>query len=628
MTRVVATAGHVDHGKSTLLRRLTGMEPDRWDEERRRGLTIDLGFVWTTFDGPDGPLTVAFVDVPGHERFVPNMLAGAGAVADALLVVAADDGWSAQTAEHVAALDLLGVRGVVVAVTKVATVGADRVSEVCDDVSARLDGTSFAGAPVMALDSVTGEGLDAFASVLLDRLAVLPAVSGAPGGRLWVDRAFTIAGAGTVVTGTLQGGGLRTGGEVEHAPSGRLLRVRGLHALGEVVAEAPPGTRVAVNLARVEADDIHRGDALLMAPCPPTSTVEVVLRSVAHRPIDERGAWHLHVGSAEVPVRVRPVLGTIPPGGTGTARLELARPLPLWHGDRFVLRSVGTRTTPAGGRVLDPRPTSPPRGSSARLERAERLEDLSLAQDGTSRVGALLRLHGGHLPAGDVRALLGPGSVPAGADLAELAELGDELVTAEVLARWRDAALDAVAGVPPERGAFVSAVVAAVARAGCPDQLCRPVVDELRRAGGLASLGDVLIRPEDAATHRAARTARRDAVLEAMTRTPLAPPDLDTVAGPLGVVGGELQALFDDGLLVDLGHDVVMAQSAVDLAVRTLRDGVGSEPFTVARARDLWGSSRRHAVPLLEHLARRGVTSSDGVTHRLAAADAGSSRGR
>src|SRR4051794_39959356 len=256
---VVATAGHVDHGKSTLVRALTGMEPDRFEEERRRGMTIDLGFAWTTLPGGE---VVAFVDVPGHERFVPTMLAGVGPVPAVLLVVAADEGWMPQTAEHVAALDALGVRHALLAVTRSDLAPAGPVA---DDVRTRLAGTSLAGLPAVAVSARTGAGLDQLRSGLARLVAGVTAPDVSAPVRLWVDRSFSIRGSGTVVTGTLQAGTLRSGDELTLLAGGAergLLRVRGLQSLGAAVSEVPPVARVAVNLRGLEKEDVARGDVL------------------------------------------------------------------------------------------------------------------------------------------------------------------------------------------------------------------------------------------------------------------------------------------------------------------------------------------------------------------------------
>lgn len=622
MMRVVATAGHVDHGKSTLLRALTGMEPDRWEEERRRGLTIDLGFVWTTLEGPEGPMTVAFVDVPGHQRFVPNMLAGAGSVTAALLVVAADDGWSAQTSEHVAILDLLAVRGVVTAITKSSLVGASRISEVMAEVSGRLEGTTLQDAPMVVVDGVTGHGLPELAELLTGRLAKIPASVGMGTRRLWIDRVFTVPGAGTVVTGTLQGGTLTVGQEVSHAPSGQTFRIRGLHALGEPVDQASAGTRVAVNLARVAVHELARGDALLDDDWLTTSTVDVMLQATSHGPIGARGAWHLHVGSAEVPVRVRPLLDEIPPGERGPARLDLVHALPLRHGDRFVLRAVGARATAAGGQVLDPAPGPRAKGMIARLELAEKLETLDAGADPQDRLAALLQLHDGHMLQQRARASL---ELPDDLSHEAVVPLGEALVLAHTLTAWEQAAYDVVRDARPERGVYLTEVAAAMGRAGCPEPLRRTLIERLTANQQLHAQGDILTDPVSTATYLDARARRQAAVMEAMSRDPLSPPDLDQVTRATGMVGAELQELFDVGELLQLG-DVVVASTAVERARRLLRERLADEAFTASEAREVWQTTRKYALPMLEHLARVGTTTFDGTHHHLAAIVDGSRR--
>ncbi|MBY8852159.1 50S ribosome-binding GTPase, partial [Saccharothrix sp. MB29] len=292
--RVIATAGHVDHGKSTLIRLLTGMEPDRWAEERRRGLTIDLGFAWATL--PGGP--VAFVDVPGHERFTTNMLAGVGPVPAAMLVVAADEGWMPQSAEHLAALDGLGVRHGLLVVTR-----ADLADPGPALVEARghLAGTSLHGVRSVAVSGRTGEGLDGLRAALDEVARALPEPDPAADVRLWVDRSFTVRGAGTVVTGTLGAGTVSVGDELELG--GRRVPVRGLQSLGEPVERVGGVARVAVNLRGVERDQVGRGDALLTPGAWPAVRELDVRLSAPEVP----ARLVLHVGSAAVPAHVRPL---------------------------------------------------------------------------------------------------------------------------------------------------------------------------------------------------------------------------------------------------------------------------------------------------------------------------------
>ncbi|HET6211527.1 MAG TPA: selenocysteine-specific translation elongation factor, partial [Micromonosporaceae bacterium] len=357
---VVATAGHVDHGKSTLLRALTGMEPDRWAQERERGMTIDLGYVWATL--PSGA-PLAFVDVPGHERFVPNMLAGVGPVPAVLFVVAADEGWMPQSAEHLAALDALGVRHGLLVVTR-----ADLGDAALAAAEAReyLRGTSLADIEAVCVSAVTGAGLgDLWAA--LDRLvAALPAPDPAAPLRLWVDRVFVIRGSGTVVTGTLGAGTIRVGDELQVGAD--RVRVRGLQALQRRCEEVSPVARVAVNLRGAPRAGLRRGSALLT---PDRWQLTDVLDAWLDLPPGEDAvppaASTLHIGSARVPARMR-LLG--PPDGSRLAvRLSLGSPLPLHIGDRALLRDASqTRGTRVLGRVtaLDVRPPAlRRRGASA-----------------------------------------------------------------------------------------------------------------------------------------------------------------------------------------------------------------------------------------------------------------------
>ncbi|WP_415823005.1 GTP-binding protein, partial [Mycobacterium senriense] len=326
---VLATAGHVDHGKSTLLQRITGMRPDRLAEERRRGLTIDLGYAWTEIDGRQ----LAFVDVPGHERFVANMLAGVGAVPAVVFVVAATEGWMPQSEEHLAALDALGVGHGLLVISKADLADPGPAAA---QASERLAATSLAGIPVAIgtdLDRVRAELV-----ALTDRLSAPD-----PGAdvRLWVDRSFTVRGAGTVVTGTLAAGTVRVGDELEHA--GRRVTVRGLQSLGRAADAVGPVSRVALNLRGVDRHDIGRGDTVRTPGAwLDTAEIDVALRSAdtLHRQLV------LHIGSAAVPVLVRRL-------GPAGARLRLARPLPLRVGDIGLLRDPGEHRIAAGVEVLD-----------------------------------------------------------------------------------------------------------------------------------------------------------------------------------------------------------------------------------------------------------------------------------
>ncbi|HWC43027.1 MAG TPA: selenocysteine-specific translation elongation factor, partial [Actinomycetota bacterium] len=375
MPPVIGTAGHVDHGKSALIQALTGTDPDRLAEEKARGMTIDLGFAWTTL--PSGR-EVGFVDVPGHERFVHNMLAGVGGIGCALFVVDAHEGWRPQSAEHLAILDLLGVPAGVVALTKVDLVDAPTRDRVAAEVADRLRGTTLAGAAVVPTAAPSGFGVAALAAALDDALDGLGEAPHRGRPRLPVDRVFTMRGSGTVVTGTLSGGTLRAGGEAELLPAGRRVRVRGLQGHGRPLAEAVGARRLAVNLAGVGTDQVARGDVLVLAgQWAATTTADCRLRCLpgAPAPLRGRGAYLLYAGAAETPVRLQPLdAAELHPGADGLVRLHLARPLVLDVFEPVVLRDSGRDETVGGGRVLDPFPPAAVRGTAARVRRTEELE--------------------------------------------------------------------------------------------------------------------------------------------------------------------------------------------------------------------------------------------------------------
>ena len=568
---VIATAGHVDHGKSALVRALTGMEPDRWAVERRRGLTIDLGFAWTTL--PSGR-RLAVVDVPGHERFVGNMLAGVGSVPAALVVVAADDGWSAQTAEHVAVLDALGVRHALLAVTKADLADA---APVLADARERLSTTSMGDVPGVAVSARTGDGVPALVTALEGLLAGLPAPDPAAPVRLWVDRAFTIRGAGTVVTGTLAAGAVTAGDRLRLGD--REVAVRGVQSLGEPVERATATARVALNLRGLAVDDIARGDALL-TPYAFRSTDVVDVALTGKR--DERLPAEpvVHVGSATVGARLRPLDDAV-------VRLRLQHPLPLRVGDRLLLRDPGSRRV-LGADVLDVDPPELRRRGAAR-QRAAELAARPAGADGASAELVRRRV----VRADDFVAMGWP--VPAGAVVSGpwlLAPgLPDELAgrVPQVVARYRQ--LRPLEPGPPE--------------------------EVLRRALDLpdAELLAAVVRPPFAlrdgrvldadATLPAAVQAAVDAIRTRLAADPFAAPEApQLVAAGLGP--RELAAAVRSGQLVRVADGVYLAPDVAGQARSRL--ATLEQPFTVSQARQAWGTSRRVAVPLMEWLDAHGVT--------------------
>jgi selenocysteine-specific elongation factor len=566
---VLATAGHVDHGKSTLVRALTAMEPDRWAEERRRGMTIDLGFVWTSL--PSGA-TVAFVDVPGHERFVPNMLAGVGPAPAAMIVVAADEGWMPQSAEHLAALDALGVRHGLLAVTRsdLADPG-----EATTRALAEIAATSLGAVEAVAVSGATGRGLDELRAALDRLIAGLPPPEIDAAVRLWIDRSFTIKGAGTVVTGTLGAGRIRTGDELELTGADRPVRVRGLQSLGSPAAEVTAVARVAVNLRGVDKDVIERGAALL-TPGRFLLTDLIDVRVHGDPVADLPATITLHAGSAAVPVRVRPL-------GADTARLRLSRPLPLRIGDRALLRDPGLHHVAGGVTVLD---VVPPglgrRGAAAR--RAAELAGLDGVPDLAGELRRRLVVR---------RADLERMGVPTGGggpwlvDPEHRARLGERLV-AEVARH--------AAEHPLEPGAPVEALRH---RLGLPERslveaLVRPPL-ELR--GGRVSAGAPSVPAELTAAVRRA--------FEDLADRPFVAPEAYRLA-ELGLGARQVGAAVRAGLVVQLVENVVLPVDAPRRAVEVLA-GL-PQPFTMSEARRALDTSRRVAVPLLELLDRTGAT--------------------
>jgi selenocysteine-specific elongation factor len=569
---VVATAGHVDHGKSTLVRALTGMEPDRWAEERRRGMTIDLGFAWT--DLPSGE-TVAFVDVPGHERFVPNMLAGVGPVPAVLFVVAADEGWMPQSAEHLAALHALGVHSGLLVVTR-----ADRAdpAPAVARALAEIGATSFGTVEAVVASGHTGAGMDDLRAALGRLVRRLPAPDPAAPVRLWVDRAFTIRGAGTVVTGTLPAGRITVGDEL--SLDGRPVVVRGLQSMGQARDTVTGTARVAVNLRGVPLSAVGRGAALL-TPGGWLSTDLLDLRLAGDPAADLPATLTLHAGSAAVLAHVRPL-------GTDTVRLRLDRPVPLRIGDRGALRDPGRHRVAAGITVLDVRPPALRRRGAA-AARASTLSTMDGVPDGAAelRRRRLVR-------AGELRAMgAEPPAPPVVADW-----LVDPAAWAELGAALAEAVAAHAAAHPLEHGLPVEA---ARQRLRLPDaRLVRAL------ATGALSIRDGRVVPAGRGPEVPARIAEAlRAITADLAAEPFAAPEAHRLTG-LGLGSRELAALVRAGALVRIADGIYLLPGAPEAAAAMLR--TLPQPFTLSQARQALGTTRRVAVPLLELLDATGVT--------------------
>jgi selenocysteine-specific elongation factor len=603
---VIGTAGHVDHGKSTLVETLTGIDPDRFAEEKRRGLTIDLGFAWLTL--PSGR-EIGLVDVPGHERFIKNMLAGAGSISICLFVVAANEGWKPQSAEHLAILDVLGVEAGVVALTKADTVAPDDLELARLEVAERLAGSTLESAPVVACSATTGEGIEDLLAALDDVVEHTPAVPDLGRPRLWVDRVFTIAGAGTVVTGTLTGGTFDVGDSVEISPERRHARIRTIQSHKKEVARIEPGSRVALNLAGLEREGARRGDAIVTPGAwRPTRLVDAHVRVVDARlagrehELTEKGAHLLYAGSAETPVRIKLYgVDVIPPGQEGHAQLELRDPLPLARGDRFVLRDAGRILTFGGGIVLDPLPTRARRSDSDRLEL---LRALTAADDERG----LQELVGAYeaIPAAEASFRSGGAATAPG-----VVQLGGLLVSDAHLANLQARLTRALAAHheqrPLDKGLDRAAARAATGLEGAEfDAL-------VASTPGVVEEGAV-VRSESHAVELAPEQARaRDELVRRIEAGGFTPP----LAKELGADATLVRALVNGGELVRVGDFYLTRSQATDARSRVRAAIEERGPLTVAQIRDLLGTSRKYAVPLCEWLDATSATRRHGDVRAL-----------
>jgi selenocysteine-specific elongation factor len=590
---VIATAGHVDHGKSTLVRALTGMEPDRWAEERRRGMTIDLGYAWMRLDGGE---QIAFVDVPGHERFVPNMLAGLGPVPAVMFVVAADGGWMPQSAEHLAAAAALGVRHGLLVVTRADLADPGPALRAA---TAELAGTSLRHVETVAVSAVTGTGIDDLRAALARLVAGLPGPDPAAPVRLWIDRSFTMRGSGTVVTGTLPAGTVRPGQELLLTPQLLPVRVRGVQALGEPAEQVTGVARVALNLRGVPPDVPGRGMALV-TPRRWTLTRLLDVRITLPDATPEKMPAEvlLHVGSARTQARVR-VLGE--QGVTAAfARLSLRDAVPLHVGDRVLLRDPGAVGLAIfGATVLDPAPPPLARRGAAAAAAAELSgwPDVPVAAD-------LLRRHGllraATLAAAGAEDPPGPVAGDWLADPAHWARLRAELPAAVTAFTARD---------PLAPGMPVDAARAAL-RLPARDLVTALLSDNvvvdggyLRIAAPRAQAGSPAGSQTGSLPPKIAAAVRK--VLDDLARDPFAAPDAARLRD-LGLDAKALAAAARGGLLLRVADLVVLAPGADAEAARALADL--PQPFTTSQARQALNTSRRVVIPLLEYLDRARVT--------------------
>lgn len=556
MSHVISTAGHVDHGKSTLVRVLTGTDPDRFAEEKERGLTIDLGFASAKL--PSGKV-LSLVDVPGHIRFLKNMLAGVGAVDACLFVVDANEGWKPQTEEHLRILDLLGVGNGVIALTKVGLADEELVELAMLDVEERVAGTFLEDATVVPVDSLDGTGIDDLLVALDEMLAVTPDAADRGTPRMWVDRAFSAKGSGTVVTGTLTGGRVRVEDEMILLPQRTTVRLRALQSLHAERTKVGPGNRTAINLSGISHDLVNRGDVLVREnEWHETAVFDgqlSVLDSLDHD-VSRRGAHLLYLGAGEHAVRIRILGDAISPGQTGKVRIYLPHSLPLLPGDRFVLRESGRAETIGGGEVLDVDPQT-----KASVANPDRSVDRVIAERGWVDVDELTLLTGEKREADVGTWVVDPGALQAAI----------ETIRTRV---------DEAGGLGLETATLNS-----------------------QEKATLALLSDVVVSGGRARKAEAADPLQAHPFVQALREGGFAPPD------PADIDRDELRELVRRGEVI-VEDGVHFAPEVIDDAARLVAGLLTEHPegVTVSQVRQAMGNTRKHAMPLISRLDSSGIT--------------------
>jgi selenocysteine-specific elongation factor len=644
--RVIGTAGHVDHGKSTLVEALTGIHPDRLKEEREREMTIDLGFAWMTLPALDEgqPEEVGIVDVPGHRDFIENMLAGVGGIDAALFVVAADEGVMPQTREHLAILDLLQIQGGVVALTKIDLVGEDPQSrkEWLDLVEADLRqvfaGTVLEAAPIVRVSARSGEGIQELKLALSACLADKPLRPDRGRPRLPIDRVFTIAGFGTVVTGTLIDGQLKIGDEVEILPRGLRGRMRGLQTHKQKEQVAVAGSRTAVNISGVALDEIRRGDVVAHpGDYLPTQRLDVRFRLLpdVSQPLKHNMEVKLFLGAAELVARLR-LLGMeeLPPGQEGWLQLELNQPVVAVRGDRYILRRPSPGETLGGGEVIDPHP----KGRYKRFSAATLAALEALAQGSPSEVALQALLALGAAPLRQVMERANLDSPRAAQATQELIASGQMLVlegsptdpAADELVIHRALWEQIVQRTIQESEAYHKAYPL---RRGMPREELRSRLKDLTRAsprlsnaalrrlvaeGILSEAGPLVHRPGHAIRFTPAQQQLIQRLKARFAANPYSPPTMKECQAEVGE--DVIAALIELDELIAVAPDVVFRREDYEQMVADVRRLIQQNgTLTVAQARDHFNTSRRYVLAFLEHLDAIGVTVRQGDERRLRA---------
>lgn len=614
---VIGTAGHVDHGKSTLVEALTGINPDRLKEEKERAMTIDLGFAWMQMG--EGEAEVGIIDVPGHRDFIENMLAGVGGIDLALLVIAADEGVMPQTREHLAILDLLQVSGGVVALTKVDLVDdPDWLELVTLDVLETLAGTALADAPVVQVSATTGQGMEELRSTLLERLQETPPRSNTGRPRLPVDRTFSLSGFGTIVTGTLLDGFLHVGDQVQIQPGGHKGRIRGLQTHRIKLEQAKPGSRVAINIAGISKDSVERGDVVTF----PDTIRDTLLCDVSYRhlsdaliPLKHNMEVKLYVGSAEVVARTR-VLGQrlIAPGERGWLQLALRQPIVMVRGDRFVLRRPSPASTIGGGKILDPHP-----GRRHRRFRPEVIARLEILARGTPEE-LMLQTASGLEPVRQEQLINRSGLAPESAeqtwrqlfDQGQLLNIDGFVYTSAGWQRLRQrlaANLSQFHKRSPLRLGVSREELRS--RMKSPPVIFNALLGEMMADQSVVEQHGLLRLPEHAISFSTRQQQTVDHLLVQLEQEGV---NSTSVKNARAQIGEDVYtALIDLGQLIQISDEVVYSRLVYERVVGQVRLFLQHEGrINAAQLRDLLDTSRKYAIAILEHLDDVHVTKRQG----------------
>jgi selenocysteine-specific elongation factor len=607
---IIATAGHVDHGKSALVKALTGTDPDRLPEEKKRQITIDLGFAALNASAPNGDrIRAGIIDVPGHEDFVRNMIAGVGSIDLALFVVAADDGWMPQSEEHFQILEYLGVQRAVIALTK-SDLG--RMHVVTNQIREQIADTPFADAPIVPTSVRTGTGIEKLVNTLASQLATTEPQRDIRKPRLFIDRVFTLRGIGTVVTGTLTGGSLHRGEQIVVYPTNLETRIRSIQSHGHELEVAHPGMRTAINLPDLRVDQIKRGNVLTLPDRgAPSSTLIVRMEkssrpngdtAVAH-PMKNGSSIYVHHGASRVAGRIRfRENGSLETGKEKIARLKLALPIFAFIGDRFVVRDSSERHTIAGGIVLDPDGDKESLAASVALDNVDSLVCATLARQGFARRENLLSKS--RFSADEIsKALI------------RLEENGAVLLCQNIAADrefWRKlraqavSVIDAIHKQSTERAGIDLGQLRSALRIQ-ESEVFESLVADLCK-GDFVRKGSVIARTSHRPTLPVHVQSVERRIRETLNEQPFDPPSRKTIESD-PQARQVVHFLIQNGDVTELALDVLLLRESFERMKSQVAEFISKNgPSTVSQLRQALGSSRRVVVPLLERLDRDGVT--------------------